>query len=96
MYHIKYEACDHALVEELCKIIKAKTRNPEHENHQKWLARVERAIQEVSCYDTNMKNFSHGNKYKELPTELMLRMLTSLKEHPGSNEAVSFEDVKTV
>merc|ERR1712226_874226 len=75
VYHIKYESCDQVMVEEVCNIIKAKTRNPEHEKHEKWLCRVEQATRDISSYDTKMKGFAHGNKYKELPTELILRML---------------------
>ena len=65
VYHIKYESVDHVLVEEICKIIKAKTRNPEHEKHEKWLARCDQAIQDVSqdlstyrpCHNRRMLRF---------------------------------------
>ncbi|CAB9512758.1 expressed unknown protein [Seminavis robusta] len=96
VYHIKYEACDHVLIEEVCKIIKAKTRNPEHEKHEKWLLRVDQAIQDVSGYDEKMEGFAHGNQYKVLPTELILRMLQNLKADPVSDAAVSFDDVKSL
>lgn len=96
VYHIKYESCDHAMVEECCRIIRAKTRNPEHENHNKWIARVERAIEDVSSYDEKMAGFAHGNQYKDLPTNLMLRMLNSLKADPSSGSSVSFDDVQSL
>lgn len=96
VYHIKYESCDHVLVEEICKIIKAKTRNPEHEKHEKWLARIEQAIEDISSYDEMMSGFAHDNQYKHLPTKLMLKMLCSLKEDPGSKDAVTFNDVKSL
>ena len=96
VYHIKYEACDHAMIEEVCMIIKAKTRNPEHEKHEKWLARVDRAIEDVSNYDKRMRGFPHGNRYKELPTKLMLEVLSSLKANPAGNEAMTFNDVRLI
>jgi hypothetical protein len=75
VHHIKYESLDHFLVKEVCLIIETKTRNPEHEKHFGWLARVDRAIQDVSTYDTNMSGIAHGNNFRHLPTELMLGML---------------------
>jgi len=94
VYHIKYESCDHALIEEVCRIIKAKTRNPEHEKHDRWLLRVNQAVNDISNYDERMAGFAHGNQYKHLPTELMLKMLSSLKANPASKDAVTFHDVK--
>lgn len=94
VFHIKYEACDHVLVEEVCKIIRAKGRNPEHANHPKWLNRVETAIEDVSSYETMMSGYAHGNNYKRLPSDLMLTILRALKEHPGSNGSVTFAQVK--
>ena len=94
VFHIKYESCDHALVEEMCKIIRAKGRNPEHTNHQKWNDRVDNAIHDVSCYDKMMTGFAHGNNFKRLPTGLMLEMLHALRNHPGSNESVTFSQVR--
>ena len=82
------------MIEEVCKIIRAKARNPEHENHAKWLARVDRALDEVAHYDEKMSGFAHGNQYKLLPTELVLKMLRSLKEVPGSNDAVTFPQIQ--
>mmetsp|Transcript_12355 Transcript_12355/g.27054 ORF Transcript_12355/g.27054 Transcript_12355/m.27054 type:complete len:1420 (-) Transcript_12355:239-4498(-) len=96
VYHIKYESYDHLLIEEVCRIIRAKSRNPQHENHGRWLARVGQAIEDISCYDNRMTGFAHGNKYKHLPTQLMLGMLESLKENPTSNDAVTFADIKTL
>ena len=94
VYHIKYESCDQVLVEEVCKIIRAKGRNPEHENHLKWLGRVDRALEEVSSYDKKMSGFSHGNQYKSLPVELMSNMLLSLKERPADDDCVTFSQVQ--
>jgi len=94
VYHIKYESCDHALVEEVCKIIRVKTRNPKHGKHKNWLARVDQAIDNISTYDKRMEGFAHGNQYKHLPTKLMLKMLGSLKADPISDNAVTFGDVK--
>merc|ERR1712232_1425575 len=96
VYHIKYESCDQVLIEEVCKVIKAKSRNPLHDKHEKWLVRVEQAIQDVSLYDTRMSGFSHGNKYKSLPIELMLQMLKSLKDDPASDSAVTFNEVRSM
>lgn len=96
VYHIKYESCDHALIEEVCRIIKAKTRNPEHENHDRWLSRVDQAINDISNYNERMAGFAHGNQYKHLPTKLMLKMLCSLKVNPVSKNAVTFNDVKSL
>ena len=53
VYHIKYESCDHVLIGEVFKIIKAKTRNPEHEKHERWLARVDQAVENISCSHTH-------------------------------------------
>lgn len=96
VYHIKYESCDQVFIEEVCKIIRARTRNPEHEKHHQWRRRVDKAIENISSYDERMSGFAHGNTYKQLPTELILKMLLSLKADPASNHAVAFEDIKTL
>lgn len=94
VYHIKYESFDHALVEELCRIIRAKSRNPEHEKHTKWLERIDRMFEAVLSYDARMSIYAHGNKYRPLPTELMQTMLQSLKNSPGANNAITFPQIQ--
>jgi hypothetical protein len=96
VYHLKYESCDQVLIEEVCRIIKAKSRNPQHEKHEKWQARVDQAKQDILNYDTRMAGFAHGNNYKSLPTELMLRMLNSLEADPASDTAVTFANVQAL
>lgn len=96
VFHIKYESCDQVMIGEVCKIIGARTRNPEHEKHDNWLDRVAEAINDVTKYDEKMSGFAHGNNYKRLPTALILKMLNSLKNNPASNDAVTFGDIKTL
>mmetsp|Transcript_8496 Transcript_8496/g.18322 ORF Transcript_8496/g.18322 Transcript_8496/m.18322 type:complete len:1492 (-) Transcript_8496:1169-5644(-) len=96
VYHIKYESVDQRLIEELCKIIRAKGRNPDHENHAKWLDRVTKALTDVSEYNARMKGFGHGNQYKNLPVDLMTKMLMNLKQNPAGDDSVTFEDVQSL
>lgn len=94
VFHIRYEALDHVLIAELCKIIRAKGRNPSAANHDKWLKRVDQARQDVSCYDTMMSGYAHGNNWKRLKTSLMLEMLDALKTNPASNDSVTFSQIQ--
>ena len=47
-------------------------------------------------YDKKMLGFAHGNQYKHLPTNLMLKILESLRAQPGANNGVIFDDVKSL
>ena len=78
----------------LGKIIRAKDRNPEHANHQKWLARLDAALEGVSTYDTIISGYVYGNQYKSLPTGLMKQMLASLKERSAADDCVTFTQVQ--